>query len=425
MRILLLSSADPTVGPGMLVSDAKNRLENGGHEVVVYTKYPVAGHPEFRYILSPETKFQSIVRRAKDYWLNHVQKRTYMFYYTKETRPPVNSDLVVSRIEGEYDMVYIYFLHKLLSFQTIKKLHDKYPVPFVLCGVDNWPFTGGCHFVNDCKRYTTGCGKCPGIRSHRSKDFTYFNAHYRRAVVDEIKPVFTCNGATEEYYTNSFVTKGHLISKSIGACLDENFFKPKDKTELRKQFSIPDKYRRILMFGCQSLSDKRKGMDLLVKSLKIVFDRMPESDRKSIFVISAGKHNDALPNQILFDYREFGFVDMTTLSDLYSLADVYLSPSVIDPGPIMVNQALMCGTPVIAYNIGTALDVVKDRGTGYCATVPDYKDFADGISRFLEMSDEELHGISQRCREFSLETSSNKSKEGRVMKIYQMCIENK
>lgn len=424
MRILLLSSADPTVGPGRLVMDAKKRLEGEGHEVTIYTKYPVEGHSEIKYILPPETKFQSIVRRAKDYYFNHIQKHTFMFFYKKETNPPVNSDLVVNRIEGKYDMVYIYFLHGLLSFQTIKKLHDKYPVPFVFCGVDNWPFTGGCHFVNDCKRYEIGCGKCPGMRSIIRRDFTYFNARYRRAVVDEINPVFPCNGATEDCYRKSFVTKGHLISKSIGASLDEDFFKPLDKYALREKYGISKKYRRLLMFGCQNLSDKRKGMDLLVKSIQKVYDSVSDKFKQSTLLIIAGIHNDLVTNNLPFDYKEFGFVNMETLAELYALADIYLSPSIVDPGPIMVNQALMCGTPVVSYSIGTALDVVKDRGTGYCAITGDYEDFARGILNYLLMSEKELQTVSSWCREFSLKTSLEKKEARSASALYNLCVNN-
>ena len=161
---------------------------------------------------------------------------------------------------------------------------------------------------------------------------------------------------------------------------------------------------------------------MLVKSIQKVYDRISDKFKQSTLLIIAGRHNDLVTNNLPFDYKEFGFVNMETLAELYALADIYLSPSIVDPGPIMVNQALMCGTPVVSYSIGTALDVVKDRGTGYCAITGDYEDFARGILNYLLMSENELQAVSSWCREFSLEISSTCRKSHNVMYLYDLCV---
>lgn len=38
---------------------------------------------------------------------------------------------------------------------------------------DCWPLTGGCYYYGDCKRYLTGCGKCPKLGSEDMDDLSH------------------------------------------------------------------------------------------------------------------------------------------------------------------------------------------------------------------------------------------------------------
>ena len=39
---------------------------------------------------------------------------------------------------------------------------------------DKWPFTGGCHYSGDCKRYEEHCGCCPQLVTNKKRDFTWY-----------------------------------------------------------------------------------------------------------------------------------------------------------------------------------------------------------------------------------------------------------
>ena len=44
---------------------------------------------------------------------------------------------------------------------------------------------------------------------------------------------------------------------------------------------------------------------------------------------------------------------------------MFLNPSTDDAGPSMVNQSIMCGTPVVSFNLGTAVDVIENGISGF------------------------------------------------------------
>jgi glycosyltransferase involved in cell wall biosynthesis len=75
--------------------------------------------------------------------------------------------------------------------------------------------------------------------------------------------------------------------------------------------------------------------------------------------------------------------DDISLVLLYSAADVFVAPSTQDNFPNTILEALACGTPVVAFNIGGVKDQIDDRITGYIARPFEPEDLADGIKWIL------------------------------------------
>ena len=77
----------------------------------------------------------------------------------------------------------------------------------------------------------------------------------------------------------------------------------------------------------------------------------------------------------------------------------------------------MCDTPVVAFVIGTACDLVNNS-TGYLAKYLDVNDFCAGILQIINLSDEEKSIMSEQCRKAALATSSYQAFERQIYKVY-------
>ena len=188
--------------------------------------------------------------------------------------------------------------------------------------------------------------------------------------------------------------------------IDEQLFCPKDKASLRERFGIPASREFVLLAGAQNFQDDRKGGRYLLAALNAFYEGLSEAERERILLLCVGNMAPEMAQAIRLDYRAMGYVALDVLADLYALSDVFLSPSVEDGGPLMVNQALSCGTPVVSFQVGTALDVVDGKGTGYCARLRDAEDFAEGIRRHFRMTAGQRAAQSERCRDMALATTS-------------------
>lgn len=80
-----------------------------------------------------------------------------------------------------------------------------------------------------------------------------------------------------------------------------------------------------------------------------------------------------------------GFVSKNELTNLYRNAKAFLFPAYEDAG-IVPLEAQACGTPVIAYAKGGALDTVKDNETGLFFHEQSIEALTDAIRRFDHFS---------------------------------------
>lgn len=401
-RILFISSADPLHGPGRLMLDTYEAMRRGGYEVDFYTQYRVPGRPDIQAFCGDGP---GLFTRICNYVFVRMQKPAYYFFYGREERPPVPAGQILKQLSGPYDLIYIGFWQGLLSFDTVARIHDKFQAPVVLATVDMSVMTGGCHYPHACTRYKQECGRCPGLKSFVFDTFTRHNVLYREGFYDRMKPVILCNSYVAAIFNESRLLRGRNIVK-VFPVIDEQVFRPKDKAALRDKYGVPEHKDFILLAGAQNFKEDRKGGRYLMAALSDFYHRLTDEDRNRILLLFVGNMEPEMEQAIPFDYRAEGYVSQEVLADLYALSDAFLSPSVEDGGPMMVNQALSCGTPVISFQIGTALDVVEGKGTGYCARLRDAADFAEGIHRHFLMSPAQRAEVSGCCRQMALETTS-------------------
>jgi glycosyltransferase involved in cell wall biosynthesis len=90
--------------------------------------------------------------------------------------------------------------------------------------------------------------------------------------------------------------------------------------------------------------------------------------------------------------------DDLSLALVYSAADVFVLPSTQDNLPNTVLEAIACGTPCVAFNIGGMPDMIEHQKNGYLAQPYKIEDLAQGIAWVLE-NEERHQKLSHRSRE--------------------------
>ena len=137
--------------------------------------------------------------------------------------------------------------------------------------------------------------------------------------------------------------------------LDTQRFRPRDRALAREIMGVPPN-AAVVLFVSHLLNNKHKGLPLLIDALARV-KTVP--DLFLLILGEGGLQGFPVPSACP------GFVtDEALLSLAYSVADVYLLPTLINTCPNTALEALACGLPVIAFRVGGVPEIVREDSTG-------------------------------------------------------------
>lgn len=423
-RILIISSISPYKSAN-LGMDVISSLQEGGYEVDFLTQYKIPSEkfmsteentePQIILPTTSKPKEISILRKLKNKIKNyfHHKKESknehnpFVLISLDEIHPPINAELITSKINKKYNFAIILFWQGMLTTYSIEKIYNKIKVPLFIMAVDMFPFTGGCFYFWDCRRFiNSSCGKCPGLDPTVENDATRQNFLYKQQVYKNIQCVFLGNKWMKLYIERTPIISGKPV-RELPLVINEKIFKIRDRESVAKDFNLKIRNDQFIIFaGAPSLNEERKGFAYLVQAVKFFIKTLPRHKRSKIKLLVAGNTLENIQSYFNIKVYKLGFLNYEMLAKAYSLANVYLSPSIEDAGPSMVNQSIMSGTPVVAFNIGVAQEIVITGKTGYQAKIRDAKDFAEGIRFIYALSANERNIIQQNCRELGINSFS-------------------
>lgn len=294
---------------------------------------------------------------------------------------------------SDADIVNLHWLgNELINISEIKKI--KKPIVWTLH--DMWAFCGAEHYadINNSGQYRSG---------YREKKISLNTIVWERKKKHWQDIIF--NFVSPSYWLAECLQESLLFKKKevqvIRNCLDIKKFLPVDVSSARKKINIHTE-RKIVLFGADGKdSNPLKGFGLLVDSFKHMHKN------KLQFVFFGGK--DGRKSEIIngIDIINMGRIDNDDdLALLYSAADVFVVPSLIDNYPNTVLEAMSCGTPCVGFKVGGIPEMIDHEVNGYLVDPFDTKQLAEGLSwvlhdqeRMRKLGDNARRKIEKECNE--------------------------
>jgi glycosyltransferase involved in cell wall biosynthesis len=304
-----------------------------------------------------------------------------------------------------------YFSYLALPYLTKDK-------PAIWTLHDMWSFTGHCAYSYDCSKWQTGCGKCPYLDAQPAvyRDATYLEWNlkkrlYQHSNLTIVAPSKWLAEQAQQSLLNRFPI--HWIPYGI----DTEAYQPLDPEQCRSRLGVPAG-KQVLLFGAQSLTDFRKGGDLLLKALQ----SLPSVLKAETVLLTLGDCGDTLAETVGIPTLNLGYVNSDRLKSMaYSAADLFVFPTRADNLPLVLQESMACGTPMVSFKVGGVPDLVRPGVTGYLAAPEDADDFCNGIVQLL--ADKTLrHQMSHNCREIALKEYPLDLQAQRYLEVYQQAI---
>ncbi len=271
-------------------------------------------------------------------------------------------------------------LHWVAEWLDIPSFFDSLPkeLPVVWTLHDMNPFTGGCHYAEDCGAFTNRCGHCPQLgRSHEDDLSARSFAVKQRSVPTRRLHVVTPSHWLLKQARTSRLFRAARSFRTIPYGLDTTALSPQDKQLAKRQLGLPAD-RVVVAFGADSFRARRKGLAYLVAALARI-------DKSKVYGLMFGHHDEGAPGPHLPPIQSVGYLNSDTeRARLYSAADILVLPSLEDNLPQIGLEAMACGTPVVAFDTGGIPDYVRPSQTGLLAENHNAADLACKLQQLVD-----------------------------------------
>lgn len=302
------------------------------------------------------------------------------------------------------------------SFDIIKVLRNvgaRMPIVWTLH--DMRPFTGGCHYDDNCGKYKSFCRSCPQLVSPGERDSSNINFSAQKQAMlglsdTDIHVVAPSKWMMQCVKESALLGRFNCSHIPYGVCTDT--FKPFAKCQARKLLGLPND-AFILLFVAASVANFRKGLDLLLESV----EHLRGASQELILLSVGGGAGPKFVGSIR--HIHYGsLANDSLLAAVYSAASVFVIPSRQDNLPNTMIESISCGTPVVGFNVGGIPDVVREGETGWLS--PDLT--AEGLGEVLKKSMLDLQRsgakITEECRATALKEYPIRLQATRYVELY-------
>ena len=314
------------------------------------------------------------------------------------------------------DIIHLHWINQgMLSLRNIRQIVES-GKPVVWTMHDMWPFTGICHYAGNCERYTTECHHCPSLYGGGGKkDLAYRTFRKKKKLFENTRITFVaCSRWLESLARQSTLLQGQTITNIPNAM-------PRNKQEARKRCGLPED-KKLLLFGSLKITDKRKGVDYLIRACELLSRKYPDM-RNRLGVVVVGKQAQQTDGLLPFPVYSMDYVsDEKRLVDIYNAIDLYVTPSLQDNLPNTIVEAMACGVPCVGFNVGGIPQMIDHLHNGYVAEYQSVEDFANGIHWTL--NEGEYQELSEAACRKAVSCYSENTIAKKYIEIYNKATEH-
>jgi glycosyltransferase involved in cell wall biosynthesis len=253
---------------------------------------------------------------------------------------------------------------------------------------DMWSFTGRCAHSGACEKFIDGCdASCPTAEEYpafpRARIRDEWDA--RRRIIAEHPNVVAV--APSRWLAN-LATRGLWPRDRLFVIpngVDTSVYRPRERAM----------GQRIAIAVTQDFRDPQKGGAILATALELLA-------RRGVLCLTVGKNAGAVDWRGA-NVRHLGWLESEEeRAAAYASADFLVHPSLAENLPNVILEAMACGTPSVAYNVGGVAEAVREGETGWLCDAATPVGLARGIARAL---DDIEHGrdLRESSRAFALQ----------------------
>lgn len=407
MKFILLNSVVENRSTGQIMGELYAFLKEKGHQVkFCYGRgNQDTDNSDFIKIDSKIEVYLHVflarITGLQGYYSNKATKKVIKLI--EEYDPDV---IILGNIHGYY----------LNTFELLNAIKKRKIITYYYM-FDEFAFLGKCAFFGKCKKYLIECKQCPQKNIYpKSLFFDTSNKIFRDKLKNYMDfETLYFNGVrytVEKSKESALFKKSKAKVYSFGWGIDTNSnFIPCNTDTLRKKLEIPNENKVVLAVA--PYSNKRKGIkDYYYRIAK----EMKDSLISFIHVGFDGEMDEVPENVIAIPFVK----NQKELAKYFSMADLFVIPSISEGYPTVCLDSLSCGTPICGFDIS---------GTPYVAPEP-YGKFVEpfdveALKVVIENTPRKDKDIIDKCRLYAVNNLDSKVINGKLLEQIMVDLKKK
>ena len=432
LKILQVSTFDIAGGAEKIANDLYHGYQIKGHDSFLAVGEKVSKDPDI--LIIPNDKYKPWKKfwfQVADYLTPHIETkkpekiiRKFLKYTLAQPKRFINRRLgyeffdfpgtkdLLRITSKKPDIIHCHNLHRdYFDLRFLPQLSHQ--IPTVLTLHDAWLLSGHCAHSFDCDRWKTGCGSCPDLTIYPEikRDGTAYNWEKKQRIYQQSKLyVTTPSQWLMDKVKESILSPAIMESRVIPNGIDLSIFHPVDKQYARRELRIATEEKVVLFIANGIRKNLWKDYKMMRTAVALVSAKLP---KERILFIALGE--DSPPEQIgNSTIRFIPYIrDPKLVALYYQSADVYIHAARADTFPNTVLEALACGTPVVATDVGGIPEQIEHGKTGFLVSVGDAVTMANFIQILLENQN-----INQQMSELAVKTVQHRFSLERMIDNY-------
>ncbi len=416
MKILHVSTSDTGGAAKAAIRIHLGMLANGVDSNILFLNQTNTSIPKSFVFIYPKLntrkkikyKIKKILQELKiinqDNYLQQILSKRKNTFETF-TFPDSGYDITSQQIFIDADIINLHWVAGFIDYSSFFKRNVK-KIFWTLHDLN--PFTGGCHCALDCNKYTNECKDCHQISDTAIKDIAENNFNKKLKSLSNLQNLSIISPSSWlldkskkskcfKLYTHHLIQNGH----------DVNIFKPRNKVISREIFNIPNN-AIIFLFLANPLDSFGKGLDYLIEAHSLIENQI------NVYLCLVGSKRQSISCKNIIELGSIS--DERLMSIVYSAADATVIPSIDENFPNTAIESLLCGIPVISFNVGGLVEIIRHGENGVlCGNISSIN-LSKGIDYYI--SNKHLFN-SNSIRLNAIKEYSNIQQALKYVKIYE------
>ena len=328
---------------------------------------------------------------------------------------------IISKIDinyinsSDYDLIHLNWIHQdMLSIMDIGKIKK----PLVVTLHDSWFCCGAEHHPNvleNDNRWQLGYFRSNKPNSTKGIDLCKLMWLLKKRYWTKITPNFVAPSSWEKNVLKTSYLYKNSFCEVIPNIINHKEFHQIENDDLREIFSIP-KDKIVLGFGAAyGVDDPKsiKGTFYLINALKLL------QNYNNYFIVIFGSTSPKFTKCLNIPYYQTGFInDNSILAKIYNVIDIFLNPSIIESFGLTTMEAMCCGVPTVAFDLGGTTDIIEHKKNGYMAKPYSIEDFKNGII----YCSNNIEKLKTQCLLDANQKFNNKEIVDKYIKVYNYTL---